>query len=66
MLRFYFMSDSMIILFALIIECADKIASECDKVGKINSIPELMTFANIQRNIFDVSCALAGCHAASG
>lgn len=40
--------------------CEENIITECEIT---NSTSSLTTFSDIQKNIFDASCALSGCHA---
>jgi len=42
--------------------CADHIVSECDKTDDKNTTPFPITLAEIQKNLFDHSCAVPGCH----
>ncbi len=50
------------ILFLLFFtSCADQIVSDCDKTP-IVAQGNFTEFTDIQKTIFDVSCATAGCH----
>jgi len=42
--------------------CADHIVSECDKTEDKNTTFFPITFMEIQKNLFDRSCAVPGCH----
>ena len=61
--RFYFVTGVAIILGVLIYGCAEHIVSDCEKAGEKDTASSLISFADLQKNVFDASCAIARCHA---
>lgn len=53
-----------LLLFIFVTGCADQIVSDCLEPVTTNNliISQKTTFADIQTQVFDVSCALSGCH----
>jgi len=48
----------------LVFGCEDNIHTECGPISPTNPI-ENTTFTSIQKDVFDQSCATAGCHSAT-
>jgi len=49
------------LLFAIIISCEENIVTECEDANQNTGI--LTKISDIQKDVFDVSCATSGCHA---
>ena len=53
----------ILLMFMLVVSCEDQIVSECEDEITIPGLTA--TFSSIQTEVFDVSCATAGCHVAN-
>ncbi|MFZ1290332.1 MAG: hypothetical protein WAR79_09580 [Melioribacteraceae bacterium] len=49
------------LLFAIIISCEENIVTECEDENQ--NTGTLTKFSDIQKDVFDISCATSGCHA---
>ena len=62
MLRIYFITGLIVIFVSLYFNCADQIVSDCETTEDKNTIREPVSFTDIQTSVFNISCAVAGCH----
>ncbi|MBK7105698.1 MAG: hypothetical protein IPH62_10480 [Ignavibacteriae bacterium] len=51
----------LLILLTIIISCEENIVTECEDENQTSVT--LTKFSDIQKNVFDASCAFSGCHA---
>lgn len=54
----------VIVVACTLISCEDQIVNQCDE-KEIESGESLSNLGAIQKNVFNVSCALSGCHSGS-
>ena len=66
-MRFYYTiirPTIAIFVMLFLISCEDQIVNQCNEIDFENG-GNLTSLSTIQKNIFNVSCALSGCHSGS-